>query len=86
MWLIKYHTLYHKFYWNGGDKNIRKDKGDIMYQQKIIFQKINNPINKYDGYILEEDYESCVISFLLEGTEATIVCFYDEWVVEKIYE
>jgi len=52
--------------------------------QRVTFQRINSPINQYQGFILHEDHESCVIGFNMEGTEATIVCYYDEWKITKI--
>ena len=52
--------------------------------QRVKFERKDNPKGLYDGVILDEDHESCTIGVDFEGTEATIVCYYDEWSIIKI--
>lgn len=53
------------------------------FYQEIRFYKKDNPSNYYEGFILDKDCESCTVSFKLEGSDATIVLFYDEWCLDR---
>ena len=52
---------------------------------KVSFYAKSNPNIVYAGVLLLEDGESCVIGIDFQGTEATIVCYYDKWEIIKLY-
>ena len=52
---------------------------------KVKFHRKNDWKNVYVGFILAEDNESVILGVDFEGTEATLVCFYDEWEIIKYY-
>jgi hypothetical protein len=62
-----------------------KNRGNNTTYQPVKFQRKDNPINLYDGIMINEDFESCTISINIEGTDATIVCYYDEWEIMKVF-
>jgi hypothetical protein len=61
-----------------------KNKNNGTTYQMVKFQRKENPIQSYSGIIINEDFESCTISTNIEGTDATIICYYDEWDIMRV--
>lgn len=51
----------------------------------VIVKKIDSPILHYRGILLWEDSQGCEVEIDIEGNQATMYCYYDEWIVKKIY-